>query len=191
MLCNIFHIHIMIQPTGKLQTHILPLWQHSTSHPVICSGVCLLISWPFSSHPFVTPKEQFSCGVSFLHELKLWFIRFKLALNTKECLPSPWAVHFHPLPVGTVLSLSVSHPSPHMHSPPKKKTHTGSAWVGGGVCVGKLGTLTCVTVSHHQRAVLIPPLSYAGFLSYFVVNIFNNWPVLPSNPSLLAFPYFA
>lgn len=49
-------------------------------------------------------------------------------------------------------TLSVSFPPfpTHALTHRPKHTHTGNVWVGGGVCVGKLGAFTCVTVSHHQ-----------------------------------------
>lgn len=91
-------------------------------------------------------------------------------------------------------ALSVPSFATHAFTHPPTLTLAACGW--GEECVWVNLDLWLVTVSHHQRAVLIPPLSYSGFLSYFIVNIFNNWQVLPSNsstfvPLLLAFPHFA
>lgn len=54
ILCNIFQMYSSSTNEGlgaKQQTHILPLWQHSTSHPVTCHAVWPLTLWPFFHSP--------------------------------------------------------------------------------------------------------------------------------------------
>lgn len=108
-----------------------------------------------------------------LQKLKLWPIRFKLAVNLEGMSPFSTSSAFSPITSGHGALCYVSH------------TH---AWCSAFSRRETLKTLAfiCATISHHQRAVVVShPLSYPDdtLAAFALLNSFPVSPLLQKTPA--------
>lgn len=137
ILYNSFQMYSGLTNLGR-QTHILPLWQHSTPHPVTrCLTFDIVTFFLLLTHLQSPKSRSHVSGLSVLRQkLKLWPIRFKLAVNFKGMSPFSTSSPFSPITSGHG-ALSVLFP-----------THTWCTLQAAG---GKIKTLalTCAAISNH------------------------------------------